>query len=235
MDFFHGVDNVQRSYDISESPPCYGIGFGQRRARDSALPHIGQAREVDVLIRRVDDVLVDLVGDDKGVILLSEVGDYEELLACEDLAAGIGRVAENESLWLLLESSFEDVRVKSELGRVERKIYRLGTRENGISAVILIERGEHDDLVPGIGNGHHRRHHSLGASAGHDYLAVRVDAAPHKAGLLLGESFTEVLSSPRYGILVEVLASYFCEAVENLSRRLEVGEALREVDSAVFI
>ncbi len=180
-------------------------------------------------------MLVDLVGDDEGVVLLCEVGNYQQLLTREHLAAWIRRVAEYERLGVLLESGFEHVRVEAEFGRIERHVYRLCAREYRISAVILVKRREHDDLVARIRHGHHRRHHSLGASAGDDYLAVGVDRTSHEAGLLLGECLAEVLRSPCNGILVEVLACDLGEAVEYLARGLEVGEALREVDRAVFI
>ena len=71
-------------------------------------------------MRRVDDVLVNLVGDDVGVVLFRERRDEFKLLAREHLAAGVGRVAQDHRLGVLAERILEDSRVKMEIRRHER-------------------------------------------------------------------------------------------------------------------
>jgi hypothetical protein len=58
-----------------------------------------------VPVRGVEDVLVDLVGNDEGIGLLGEAGDEVELGPGEDAAGGIGRVAQNEGLGFLREGA----------------------------------------------------------------------------------------------------------------------------------
>ena len=58
------VDDLGRADHIAQAPARHGIGLGKRAAAQRATGHARQAREVDVLMGRVDNVLVDLVGDD---------------------------------------------------------------------------------------------------------------------------------------------------------------------------
>ena len=231
---FRAVDDVRRRDDVAEAPAGDRVGLGQRRARQRALPHTRQGREVGMLVRRVDDVLVDLVGDDIGIVLFRERRDKFQLLAREHLAAGVGGVAQDHRLGVLAERILEKGRIKMEIRRHERHIDRLCARQDGIRAVVFVERGENDDLVARIGDGHHRRHHRLGAAAGRDNLSVRVDLPAHTARLLGGERLAEVLRAPGDGILMKILIGDLRHAVENLLRRFKVREALRQVDRAVL-
>lgn len=70
-----------------------------------------------MLVGRVDDVLVYLVGNAVGVVLFAEVGDKGELLARKDLAAGVGRVAQDDALGSLSRKAASSVsRSKSNAG-----------------------------------------------------------------------------------------------------------------------
>ena len=227
------LDDLRRRDDIAQTPAGDGVGLGQRAARERALPHAGQGREVGMLVGGIDDVLIDLVGDDIDVVLLRKVGDDLQLIIGEHLAAGVRGVAEDHGLRVLAEGGLELVDVEVELRRIQRHIDRLRAGEDRIRAVVLIERGEDHDLVAGVGDGHHRGHHGLGTAAGDDDLAVRVDLVAHQAGLLRGERLAEVLRAPGDGVLVEVLVRYLRETVGDLLGRLKVGEALRQVDRAV--
>ena len=90
---FRAVDNLRRRDDVAQPPAGDGIRLGERRARQRALPHARQSGKISVLVRREDDVLVYLVGDNVGIVLLGQRGDGFQLLAGEHLAARIGRVA----------------------------------------------------------------------------------------------------------------------------------------------
>ena len=171
-------------------------------------------------------MLIYLVRNNECIVFLCKIGDYLQFFTSEDLAAGIGRIAEYKSFRVLSESGFKHICIEAELGRDKRNVYRLGSRKYGIRAVILVKRREHNYLVTGICNGHHCRHHSLCTAAGNDYLAVRVDSSAHETGLLLRKSFTEILCAPCYGVLVEVLAGDFGKTVKYLSRRFKVGKSL---------
>ena len=135
---------------------------------------------------------------------------------------------------MLTERVLEHICVKVEIRRHERHINRLCAGQNGIRAVILVKRGENDNLVTRIGDRHHRSHHRLRAAAGRNDLGVRVDLAAHEIGLLGGQRFAEVLRTPGDGILVVILVGHLRQTVEQLLRRLKVREALRQVNRVIL-
>ena len=182
----------------------------------------------------VDDVLVHFIGYDVGVIFLRQVGDELQLVIGEHLAAGVGGVAQDQRLGILLEGRFQLVHIKMELRRVQGHVDRFRAGEDGIRPVVFIEGGEHDDLIAGVGHSHHGRHHGLGAAAGDHDLPVGVDGAPHELGLLSRQGFAEVLCAPGDGVLMEVLMGHLRQPVQNLLGRLEVGKALGQVDGVVL-
>ena len=192
-----------------------------------------------MLVGRVDDVLVDFVGDAVGVVLFAEVGDKGELLAGKDLAAGVGRVAQDDCFGIVVaEGRLEDFTVEVKGGRVERHIDGLSPRENGVSAVVLVERREDYDLVAGVRDRHHGGHHGLGGAAGDYDVLVGVNRHAHKMLLLGGKRLTHGLGAPGDGVLVVKrlgVGGDGAEAIEQLRRGIEVGEALRQVDGAVLI
>ena len=130
---------------------------------------------------------------------------------------------------MLTECILEHVRIKVEIRRHERHIDGLCAGQDGIRAVVLVKRGENDNLVARIGDRHHRGHHGLRAAAGGDDFGVRIDPAAHEIGLLGGQRLAEVLRTPGNGILVVILVGHLRQTVEQLFRRLEVREALRQI------
>jgi len=86
-------------------------------------------------VGRVDDVLVDLVGEDEGVVLLRERRDVEELGAGEDLPRGVRGVAEDDGLRLLREGLLQLLRIEAEIGRAERDVDRLGAAEDRVGGL----------------------------------------------------------------------------------------------------
>ena len=182
----------------------------------------------------VDDVLIHLIGDDVGVVSGGHLRNGQQLLPGEDPAAGVGGVAQHQGLGTLAEGSLQLVHVEGEGGRVQWHIDGLRPGEDGVCPIVLIEGGEDDDLVPGVGRGHHGAHHSLGGAAGgHDFL-VRVDGAAHIAGLLAGQGLSEVLGPPGDGVLMGALPGHLGQPFQDRLGRLEVGEALGQVHRAVL-
>lgn len=183
-----------------------------------------------MLVGRIDDVLVDLVGDAVGVVLFAQVGDKGELLARKDLAAGVGRVAQDDCLGIVVaEGRLEHLAIEVERGRVERHIDGLGARENRVGTVVLVERREDDDLVSGVRNRHHGGHHGLGGAACDYDVLVGVDRHAHKVLLLGRERLAHGLGAPSDGVLVIErlgVSRDGAEALEQPRRRIEVGEAL---------
>ena len=67
-----------------------------------------------MLMRRVDDVLINLVRDDVHIIFLSKPGDVSQFFQGKYLAAGIGRIAEDQGFGPLLKGSLQLLRIKVE-------------------------------------------------------------------------------------------------------------------------
>ena len=57
----------------------------------------------------------------------------------------------------------------------------------------------------------------------------------HEAALLFGQRLAEVLRAPGDGVLVEILVGDLGQAVQNSLGRVEVREALGQVDRAVLV
>ena len=228
------VDDFRRGDDVAQTPAGDGIGLGKRAARDGALPHAGQRGKIGVHVGRVDDVFVNFVRDDIGIVFDGQLRDGFQLLTGKDLATGVGRVAQDQRLGVLAEGVLQFVGIEAEFRRVQRDVDRLRAGEDGVRTVVFIEGREHDHLVAGVGHRHHRGHHRLGAAAGDDDFSVGVDGAAHQAALLFGQRLAEVLRAPGDGVLVEILVRHLGQAVEDLLGRLEIREALGEVHCAVL-
>ena len=239
VDLFDALGDFGRGDSVAQTPAGDGVGLGQRAAADGALEHARQRGHVDVLMGCVDDVLVYLVGDAIGVVLFAEVGDKGELLARKDLAAGVGRVAQDDGLWVVVaEGRLECLAVKVERRWVKRHVDGLGTREDRVGAVVLVEWREDDDLVAGVCDRHHGGHHGLGGAAGDHDVLVGVDRHAHKVLLLGGKRLTHGLGAPGDGVLVVKrlgVGGDGAQTIEQLRRGIEVREALRQVDGAILI
>ena len=220
---------------VAKAPARDGIRFGKGAAGDRALPHARQRAEIGVHIGLEDDVLIHLIRDDECVVLFRKRGDGGKLLPREHLAGGVGRVAEDERLRVLLEGGFKLCRVKMEIRRQQGDVDRLRAGKDRVRAVVFIERREYDDLVPGVADGHHCGHHGFCAAAGHDDLRIRVDVVPKGAGLLVRKRPAEVGRAEGDGILVRAGITGLCERIEDLARRVKIREALREVDRAMRV
>ena len=229
------LDHVCRADQVAQAPAGDGVGLGKGGAADHMIGDLRQGTGVDVLVGREDDVLVHLVGDHEGVVLLAQASNEEQLFFGEDLAARVGRVADDDRLRVLAEGVLEHRAVEVERRRDERHEDRVRAGENGVSAVILIKRREDDDLVAGIADGHHRAHHCLGAAAGDKNLGLRIDLAAVGLALLAGERLTEVLRAERDGVLMRALVSHLAQAVGDRLGRREIREALGKIDGADLV
>ena len=185
-------------------------------------------------VGRIDDVLIYLVGNDVHIVLGGQCRDGLQLFAGKDLAAGVGGVAQHQRLGVLAEGVLQHIGVKMEIRRHQRHIDRFRAGENGVRAVVFIERREDHHLVAGIGHGHHGGHHGLRAAAGDHDLTVGIDGAAHIAGLLGRQRLPEILGAPRDGVLVIVLIGHLRQPVKYLFGRFKIRKTLRQVHRAVL-
>ena len=84
-----------------------------------------------MFVGRVDNVLIDFICDDVGVILLCEVCDKQKLLLGKDFAAGVRGVAENERLGVLLECLLQLRWVKVKFRRMTESVKVLVRLDSG--------------------------------------------------------------------------------------------------------
>ena len=219
--------DVLRRDGIAESPAGDGVGLGERRAGDRALPHAGDAVHVDVLAAVVDDVLIHLVHDGVNVVADAEVGDGLELFLGEDLAARVRGIADDDGLRAAAERIFEHVRVKGERRRIQRDKDRLAVGHDDLCAVVFEERGEHHDAVARIRQGEERVDHRFGRADGRDDLGLGVDGAAHEVTAFARDGLAEIRRTHRDGVLMGTFVAHDLEAVHHLLGRVQIGEALR--------
>ena len=230
---FDAFRYLRRSDGVAKPPAGDGVGLGQRGAGDGPLPHAGEGGEIDVPVGRIDDVLIYFVCNDIGVILHSERRDQFQFFMGEHFPAGIGGIAQDQRLGALAKGVLQHLRVKAEFRRRQGHINGFRTGEDGVCAVVFVERREDDYLVPGIDHRHHGGHHGLGAAAGDGDLAVGVNGPAHIAGLLCRQGLPEVLRAPGNRVLMYIFPRDLRQPVQNGLGRLEVRKPLGEVDGTV--
>ena len=226
------VHNWLRRDGVAKPPAGDGIRLGQARAADCALPHSGQAVHINMLVTFIDDMLIDLVHDGERVILDAELGNELQLVIGKDLAGRVRRVADQNGLCTLPERVLQHVCIEIEFRRDKRHKDRFTVGHDGLRAVILEIRGEHDDLIAGIRQGKDRIDHCLGRTDGHDHIGIRVKRAAHEAPGLAGQRLPEVRRAHRDGILVRAERADLGQTVSKRLGRIKVGEALRQIDRA---
>ena len=181
----------------------------------------------------VEDVLVDLVGDRDHVPLPAERGDLLELLAGEDGAGRVVRVAEDDGLGPVVEGGGQLVGVEGPAGGADRDEPGGGAGEDAVGPVVLVERLREDHLVARVDQGEQGDEHRLGAAAGDGDLGLGVDVQAEVPGGVLGDGLAEVAGAPGDGVLVDVGLDGPAGGGLDLGRGREVGHPLGQVDGAV--
>ena len=72
-----------------------------------------------MLVGLVNNVLVNLIRDDISIVFFCQFCYEGQFLESKYLAAGIGRIAENKCLGMLLKSGFQLIRIKMEGRRIQ--------------------------------------------------------------------------------------------------------------------
>ena len=235
VDLFGPLPHLLRADEVAQPPAGNGVGFRQGVAGNGVVKHAGEGGHAGMGPGGVNHVLIDLIGDHKGVVFQGQLSDAQQLLPGEHLAAGIGGVADNDGLGPLLKSLLHQRHIKVVFRRNQGDIDGVGPGENGIRPVILIEGGKYQHLVPRVADGHHGAHHGLSAAAGDDNLGLRVDLPPNGPPLLPGQGLTEVLRSKGDGILMGAGVGRFGQSVHDLLGRVKVRKALGQIDGPVLV
>ena len=218
--------------EIADPPSGDAEGFGEAGDGDGALGHSWEGSGADVAEAVVEEVLVDLVGDDEEVVLDGKGGDGFEFLAGEDFAAGIGRGINDEAAGAGRDGG-------AEAGNVERPVRRFERDGDGLDAesaqgveVIAVKRLEEDDLVAGIEEGEAGGVEGSGGSGGDEDFALGIGGDAVVVGELGGDGLAERSDAVEAGIDVVAFGHGGSGAVEDRRGDFSVADALGEVDAA---
>ncbi len=181
----------------------------------------------------VDDVLVDLVGDGDDVPLAAERGHGLEVLAREDRAGRVVRIAQDDRLGPVVERGGQLAEVEPPVRRPERHEPRLGAGEDAVGPVVLVERLGQDHLVAGIDQREQRHQHRLGAAAGDGDLGLGVHPQAQVPVGVLGDRPAELVRAPGDCVLVDVGLDRAAGRCLDLRGGREVRHPLRQVHRAV--
>ena len=218
---------MRRREEIADAPARNRIGLGQGAARYGPFVHARQIGKIRIFRRLVHDVLVYFVDDGKGVVFLHQAGDDFQLCLRKHLAAGIGRVAEDDRLRTLPEGVFQHVGVKGEVRLAERHVNGLAAGQQHVRAVGFVKRRKYDDLISRVDEGHHRRHQGFRAAAGDDDFLFRVQRLAGEGPAVVRQGLPQVLCAAVYTVLVRPLRGYILQAVPQGFRRGKIGKAFR--------
>ncbi len=99
LDLRHAADDLGRAGGEADPPPGHGVGLRDAVDDDGLLLDVlaegGEARELEVV---VDELAVDLVGDDVDVLAADDLGQGQELVPAVGCAGRVRGVVEEEGL-----------------------------------------------------------------------------------------------------------------------------------------
>ncbi len=181
----------------------------------------------------VHHVLVDLVGHRDAPVAHAEVADRLEFRPAQHPSRRVGRRVDDDGAGAGAEGRGQPVEVQR-AARLEGDEHRARVGEDGVRAVVLVERLEDHHLLARVHQREQRGDHRLGGAAGDGDLAVRIHRHAVPEPVLVGQRLAQPLRPPGDGVLVDVgFDGPHRGPLEQLRRR-EVGEALRQVDGVVL-
>ena len=226
-----GAGFVRRRDRIAEPPASAAERLRKTGDRDRALAHAGKGRK-QVVLSRIQDVLVDLIGERPDVVLNAQVGDEGQLLAREDVARRIVRRVHDDRAGLRRERRAQPIRVELPVGGLQRHEHRLRAGENCIRAIVLVPRLEDDDLVVRVDQREEDRGHRFGGAARYRELPVGLELDAVHLFVFGRDRFAQHGSAPRDCVLIDVLIDGSTSGILHRLRHGKVREALRQVDRA---
>ena len=143
------VDQLGGGDEPADLPAGEAEGLAAARDGDRALARAGQASRSGCARRahREGQVLVDLVGDDEGVVLVGELDDEFEGLAVEHRAGRVVRGVDQDDAGAVGDGVAQLVEIGSEVGSAQRHGHVDAAGQRDHRGVRVVERLEGDDLV----------------------------------------------------------------------------------------
>ena len=152
----------------------------------------------------IDDVLVNLVGDRKGVPAHAKFANKFQFLASENLTGRIVRSIHDDGLGARTKGARKFLAIEFPIRRMQAHKAGLGAGKNSVRAVVFVERLEDDHFVARIDDGHQGGDHGFGGTAANGDLAFRIDGHALRARELLDDRIAQGLRSPGDGVLIVV-------------------------------
>ncbi len=232
VDLPNRVRRLGRGDRVAEAPARATECLRQTGDGDRPLAHSGP-RGDRVMLARVRDVFVRVVGEHHHIVFDAERCDERDLVPREHAPGGIVRRVQDERARPRREGRAQPVGVEGPGGRVERDEDGLRPGQDAIRSVVLVKRLRDDDLIAGIDQGEEGRRHGFGPAAGDRHLALRVHLHVVHPPVLLGDREPQDRAAPGDRVLVDIPPDGgACRLLHRFGHR-EVREALREVDGAV--
>ena len=100
MNLHHRLTQWSRSARIAKAPAGHGKGLAEAVQQDRALTHAGKLHDALVLTAIVQQLAVDLVGEDQQIMLHRQRGDLRQLLMRHDAARRIRGKVQRDDLRL---------------------------------------------------------------------------------------------------------------------------------------
>ena len=227
--------------DPADLPARHREGLARRGDRDGAVLRAGQGR--DRQMRRSEgEVLVDLVGDDQGVVPGGLLDDRLQGAHPQHQPGGVVRGVHQHQAGALRECGpqLRLVDVEHQVpggavgagGQRHRAVHPAGQRDH--RRVLVVERLEGEHLVSWLHQGEDRRRERLGGARAHQHLARGIPAQPVPRGLVLRDRLAQHCLPGAGRVLVLPATDRRDGGLGHRLRRCVVGIALTEVQRAVL-
>ena len=223
----------------ADLPACHAEGFADAVEADGALPHVGEAGQVDVDVLVIDQAVIDLVDDGQDVVGFAQIGDLGQFGQTKDLAGRVVGCVEQEQFGLLGTGSCQHlgVVVPDRVGGggwVQAHGDDAATGHDDVGHIGVVGGFEDDHCVAGIDERQHHVAQELGCTAGDADLGERIDVHPGTATPHGGDRLTQTNGTRHGSVLVVVGLDGLDSGVFDKVGTGEVGEALTEVDGVVL-
>ena len=181
-----------------------------------------------------DDVLVDLVADQVGVVAGRQLGHDLQLLPRPHLGRRVLGVVDQHQLGASREGGAQLVGVEAPRGWVQVDEAGNAPTPADHGQVAVVERLEHDHLVARLDEAEQRGGEGLGGAGGHHRLPRPVDVEAVEAAAVGGDGLAQLGDSHHRGVLVPAVHGLAGGALQHVEGEALVGEALAEVDGPVL-
>ena len=180
----------------------------------------------------INNILVHLISDHKCIIPLRKLCNLLHLSHSKYFSARIRRITEDQRLCSVPKRLLQDRSVVMEIRRHKRNIDRVCPGEDRVCPIVFIERAENRNLVSRIAHRHHRYHHGLRSSTGHNDLLIRIDRTIPFLCIHVCQSIAEIFRSECDRILVRAMFRRHLQCLQDLLRRIKIRESLAQIDAA---